>query len=89
MAHDAWRLAAHAHEQARCTDDAWRCGARALHVGESIPPVERRCSTLPYTGEALLRLAEQGEPPDDLDVRRADLSQHLDTVLGPGWRAAV
>lgn len=89
MAHDAWRLAGCAHERARATDDAWRSWAHALRVGESMQPGERRCSTLPHTGQALLRLADEGAPPPDVGLPRRTLSQRLDAVLGAGWRASA
>ncbi|MCH9682602.1 MAG: hypothetical protein K0V04_14285 [Deltaproteobacteria bacterium] len=88
-AHDGWRLASHAHTQACRQDEAWRCGARALRAGEQLAPAQRRLTTLPYTGRALLQLAEADAPPPDVDLPRATLMQRLDGVLGEGWRAST
>ena len=87
LALDGWRLASLAHERGRVLDEAWRCGVRALRAGEAIPPAERGCTTLPHTGEALLRLADESRPPAELELPPEGLAQRLDAVLGAGWRA--
>ncbi len=81
MTLEAWRMAAYCHEKTRHWDDAWRCGHLALDTGEQMDTDAREASTLPYAGQALLRVTQQHA--------YRDLSQQVEermvSLLGPEW----
>ena len=51
-------MASHCFEGVGRPDHAWAAGLRAVHIGEAMDADARRASTLPYVGQALLRLAD-------------------------------
>ncbi|MEZ6062401.1 MAG: hypothetical protein R3C19_18820 [Planctomycetaceae bacterium] len=53
---DCWRVAGWCHESCRNADRAWECGQKSLTAGQTMDDEQRRTSTLPYTGQMMLRL---------------------------------
>jgi hypothetical protein len=79
-------MAAWCHEQATADPDAWRCGMQALATAEALPPEGRSPSTLPWLGQALLRLVRRNYGEGEQASR---LWARLDAVMGAGWERAL
>ncbi|KFE71178.1 hypothetical protein DB31_3308 [Hyalangium minutum] len=76
---ECWRMASWCREMAREPDQAWALSQRAWEVGSSMNDEARASSTLPYVGEALLRLG-RGRPGEH------ELESSIASVLGEDWR---
>lgn len=56
---EAWRMAGYCYEQGRNYPVAWEANEKALEAGSQLDDETRRGSTLPYVGQALLRLTQR------------------------------
>jgi len=81
MTLEGWRMAAYSFEQDKKIDEAWRCGQEALEAGALLEDDMRADSTLPYVGQALLRLAEKKPYRDQGDAIRVRMIE----LAGEGW----
>jgi hypothetical protein len=81
---DCRRMQSHCYEQAGKLDDAWARGIEGLGVGAQLSADERKMSTLPYLGRALLQLTNRAS----MGHRRLAIGAQLDALLGAGWEAA-
>jgi hypothetical protein len=79
---ECWRMAAYAHERDGQIDRAWEDLLKALAVGNVLPAETRKTTTLPFVGEALLRLARTGHYAGS----RAIIDENLRWLLGEDWR---
>jgi hypothetical protein len=76
------RMEAYCRQQAGQFRQAWEAGQQALEAGDLMDDEARGSSTLPYVGQALLQLIEQGhvaESADDVRTRMTDL-------VGDDWQ---
>ncbi len=80
---EAWRMAGYCHEQGRQSQHAWDCNLAALGVAEALDEQIRVNSTLPYIGQALIRLSETLGKHQQLPQIR----QKMETWVGPNWEA--
>jgi len=80
---EAWRMAGYCHEQGRQAQHAWDCNLAAFHTAEDLDEQIRTNSTLPYIGQALIRLSETLGKHQQLPQIR----QKLETWVGPNWEA--
>lgn len=82
---EAWRMASFSYEKAGATEPAWQTGWQALAAGEQLDKPMRSEVTLPYVGEALLRLA-----PDSRSFApkhtTEDVQQRLTAAVGDDWQ---
>lgn len=81
---DARRMQSHCYERAGKLDDAWAHGLEGLAVGADLSASDRKSSTLPHLGRALLGLTDRAS----MQHRRPAIASHLTALLGPGWEAA-
>jgi tetratricopeptide (TPR) repeat protein len=84
VALDAWRMASYCYEQNKDPTRAWEAGQHALKAGESIPNDQRAYSMLPFTGQALLRMAAASPP--HLEFVNKRMSELMGT---PNWLPKV
>ncbi|MGE0756467.1 MAG: hypothetical protein AB7F89_08010 [Pirellulaceae bacterium] len=77
------RMAAYCHELAGNRAAAWTRHLDALTAGETMGESARQ-STLPYAGQAMLRLGRDREPAELAQVR-----QRLDQLLGQDWERSL
>jgi len=75
------RLAAYCQERAGNSQANREHLIRALSIGESLPAAERRQTTLPFVGEALLRMTRGITQRSE----RVQLSRKLVQLLGKDW----
>lgn len=76
-------MAGYCHEQGRQAQHAWDCNLAAFHTAEDLDEQIRTNSTLPYIGQALIRLSETLGKHQQLPQIR----QKLETWVGPNWEA--
>jgi hypothetical protein len=81
---DARRMQSHCLERAGKLDDAWTRGLEGVAVGAELSSDDRKLSTLPYLGRALLQLTGRSS----MGHRRIAIRAQLDALLGTGWEAA-
>ena len=81
---ECWRMAGHCYELAGDPGNAWDSGLRALDAAETLTPENRAQSTLPFAGDALLRIAK--DSPEHMQIVDARMTELLGT---PDWRALV
>ncbi len=79
---EAWRMAGYCHECEGRKSPAWRACSRALAAGEALPPGQRAATTLPFVGEAMLRLlaGHQNEAREKQTVHARMIA-----LLGAAW----
>ncbi len=82
---DAWRMAAVCYESEQELPKAWKCNQNAISVAEKMEPELVKSSTLPFVGEALLRLAEPMRLPQSKIVTR----QKMIELIGPNWEDSL
>jgi hypothetical protein len=80
MCMESWRMASHCHEAAKQIEPSWRCGNRALDAAAKMEPELRGNSTLPFVGQALLRIASRGNKEHTDQVR-----SRMNQLAGPDW----
>lgn len=78
MTLEGWRMASFCMERANYTNAAWDYGMKALEAGSNMDAQQRAHSTLPFLGQALLRISPNG----DIDHH---IKQRFDDLLGEGW----
>jgi len=79
---ECWRMASWCRETTRDVEGAWMYGQRAWEVGRALDAETRGTSTLPYVGEALVRLSQARQ---GARVARA-MEAEVEAVLGQDWR---
>lgn len=79
---ECWRMASWCCEVTKEVERAWAHGQRAWEVGRAMDADMRETSTLPYVGDALVRLSHerQGER-----AARA-MESEVESLLGKDWR---
>jgi len=78
MTLEGWRMASFCMERAKAPKIAWEHGMKALDAGDKMDEQARENSTLPFLGQALLRLSPSGEV-------NQHIKQRFDKLLGEGW----
>lgn len=82
MTMESWRMAAYAYECASDWEAAWDAGWKALDVGETMDETERTQSTLPFVGEALMRITDTYR----YAPHAGRVKYRMQELLGPEWR---
>ncbi len=82
---EAWRMAAYCREAEKQYQEAWECNEKALEAGSKLNEQSRMHSTLPYVGQALLRLTQKTGNHD----QHYPLEERLNALLGEGWEEKV
>jgi hypothetical protein len=80
MGMEGWRMAAYCHEVNRQIEASWRCGNKALDAAARMDTELRASSTLPFVGQAMLRIAK-GADQEYAGQVRSRMSQ----LAGPDW----
>lgn len=75
---EGWRMTSFCMERANYTKAAWDYGLKALEAGSKMDEQQRTQSTLPFLGQALLRISPNG----DIDHH---IKHRFDDLLGEGW----
>lgn len=78
MSLEGWRMTSFCMERASYTKVAWDYGMKALDAGSKMDEQQRAHSTLPFLGQALLRISPNG----DIDHH---IKQRFDDLLGEEW----
>jgi hypothetical protein len=79
---ECWRMASWCREVAREVERAWEHGQRAWEVGRAMEAGTRETSTLPYVGEALVRLSHERQGTQ----AAREMESEVEAVLGKDWR---
>ncbi len=82
---EAWRMAAVCYESEQELPKAWKCNQNAIAIAEQMEPELVKSSTLPFVGEALLRLAE----PMRLPQSKITTRQKMIELVGPDWEESL
>ena len=82
---ECWRMASWCCEVAKEVERAWENCQRAWEVGRAMDARARETSTLPYVGDALVRLSHERQ---GVQAAQAMESQ-VESVLGNDWRPQV
>lgn len=82
MTLESHRMAGYAHERAGAFEASWNANTRALAVSEQVNEEDRQRSTLPFIGEAMLRLAQH----DVIEADGSTVDTRMRTLAGAGWR---
>lgn len=78
---ECWRMAGACHEMNKSWKEAWACNQNALEAGGELDENLRPNTTLPYVGQALLRISPQlGYHEEDEKVRR-----RMTALCGEKW----
>jgi hypothetical protein len=80
---ESTRMAAYCHELAGQKEEARKNGLATLALAEAMKSQSAPAATLPYAGQALLRVAD-GSAKDTADIRR-----RLEGLLGKNWDAVL
>lgn len=80
MGMESWRMASYCHEASKQVEPSWRCGNKALDAAAKMDADLRASSTLPFVGQAMLRLAK-GADEDFAHQVRARMNE----LAGPEW----
>lgn len=82
---EAWRLAGYCHEQDKDLEKAWKCHNQALSAAERLDGPMQKGATVPFIGQALLRLVPRfGKRDDELAIR-----QKLQRLVGTNWESKL
>jgi tetratricopeptide (TPR) repeat protein len=79
---ECWRMASWCCEVAKEVERAWEHGQRAWEVGRAMDAGTRETSTLPYVGEALVRLSHERQGAG----AAREMESEVESVLGNDWR---
>lgn len=79
---EAWRMAGFCAERNKEYYEAWDYNQKALEAGRRMPEAVRRGSTLPFVGDALLRLAKKVGEND----KKEAIDQDLAGLIGEDWQ---
>jgi|GEM_PF-6332672 len=82
---EAYRMAAYSYESLKRYQTAWNYNQEALKVGDKMDEEIRANSTLPYIGQALLRLAK----PLKLEKSELIIYQRMIELVGPEWNSGT
>ncbi len=66
-------------------DQAWSWGELAVAAGAAMDDANRQTSTLPYAGQMLIRLANNGTHAD----QKASIQNQMESLLGANWESAL
>jgi tetratricopeptide (TPR) repeat protein len=78
MSLEGWRMASFCMERKKDNQQAWEHGKKALAVGRLMDAQQRPNSTLPFLGQALLRISPSSQVTRQVKITFEDL-------LGEGW----
>ncbi len=78
---ESWRMAGYCYEASKQYEKAWECNQKALDVGLKLDKELRPNSTLPFVGQALLRLTR----PLKLENAQLVIWQRMIELVGPEW----
>ncbi|MEM6631463.1 MAG: hypothetical protein AAF694_17410 [Bacteroidota bacterium] len=78
---EAWRMAGFCYDTHGAVVEAYDAYTKALEVTDQMEAEQVKDSTLPYVGEALIRLDKELEDGKNVDA----LYQKLDSKLGKNW----
>jgi ATP phosphoribosyltransferase regulatory subunit HisZ len=82
---EAWRMMGACLEHSKAYREAWECNQNALDAGEQLDSTLRPNTTLPYVGQALLRLSPQlGKHEEDEPLRR-----RMAALCGADWEKRI
>lgn len=76
---EAWRMGSFCYERAGQKREAWTLATRALELGRAMEPDERHQTTLPFVGQAMIRMSP------DKHVER-DVDQTMKELIGEDWQ---
>ncbi len=76
---EAWRMGSFCLERASQNQSAWAFGKNALTVGRQMDAEQRQQSTLPFVGQALMRMSPDKSVAHEVDGAMIDL-------LGDDWK---
>ncbi|OZG72960.1 hypothetical protein BTA51_13455 [Hahella sp. CCB-MM4] len=79
MSMESRRLQSYCFEQLKNKNRAWASALLGLNVARTIPADQRQYSTLPYLGEALVRVAPDRE-------EKSHVHQAMTDLLGDAWQ---
>lgn len=78
MSLEAWRMASFCMERAKNNPQAWEFGKKALTIGRKMAREQRIQSTMPFLGQALLRISPSAQVRDQVKITFGEL-------LGEDW----
>ncbi len=79
---EAWRMAGFCHLMNKELREAWDCNQHALEAGDLLDENLRPNSTLPYVGQALLRISEKLGLPEQEDEA---IHRKMSASCGQDW----
>lgn len=79
---DCLRMAAYCEERGGDYDGAWQHLTQALGIGRELSQPEREATTLPFVGEAMLRICQT----ERYNSQRYGVEQQMVSLLGPDWK---
>lgn len=82
MALESWRMGSFCYEQNQNRQQAWSLAKQALKVGEAMSKEERPHSTLPFVGQALLRMSPNSQVA-------GEVNDVMMTLLDDDWQTTV
>lgn len=78
MGLEGWRMASFCMEREKDNQQAWEFGKKSLSIGRKMEAEQRNQSTLPFLGQALLRLSPNSQVRDQVKMTFRNL-------LGENW----
>jgi len=78
MTLEGWRMASFSMERVKDKNSAWDYAIKAVDAGRNMDEQQRAQSTLPFLGQALLRLS----PNSEIDKQ---IKRNFTELLGEGW----
>ena len=82
---EALRMTGFCYNYVKNYRSAWEYYRKALIAGEKLEENMRRSSTLPYVGEALLKLHSKA----NADIKKIDLEDKIAHLLGNDWKELI
>ncbi|MCP4171490.1 MAG: hypothetical protein GY758_12030 [Fuerstiella sp.] len=79
------RMAGYCFEVDGQAEEAWQWGQQAVDVGAAMTAEDREASTLPYAGQMLIRLADNGTNAD----QKQDVQDRMEQLLGAEWEQTL
>lgn len=79
---EGWRMASFSMERIKEKKPAWDFAIKAVEAGRKMDEAQRQQSTLPFLGQALLRLSPNGDVDKQINVSFTEL-------LGEGWLETI
>lgn len=80
---DCLRMAAYCEERGGQYDAAWQHLTQCLNLGREMSPEQREASTLPFVGQAMLRICQT----ERYNSYRHGVDQQMVALMGPDWQS--